>query len=100
MKRAQSCFSGKQFRAISSARCRSWITQQMYKHTLIATDGSELAERAVAAVLGLAKGLGAKATAVTVSEPWAAARTCHGSVGVPFDAYENAAAGDAAKALA
>jgi nucleotide-binding universal stress UspA family protein len=72
----------------------------MYKHILIATDGSELAEKAVAAGLGLAKGLGAKATAVSVSEPWAIARTCHGTVGVPFDAYENAAAGVAAKALA
>ena len=72
----------------------------MYKHILIATDGSELAEKAVAAGLELAKGLGARATTVTVSEPWAIARTCHGSVGVPFDAYESAAAGEAAKALA
>jgi nucleotide-binding universal stress UspA family protein len=72
----------------------------MYKHVLIATDGSELAEKAVEAGLALAKGLGAKATAITVSEPWAAARTCHGSVAVPFDAYENAAAQAASKTLA
>jgi nucleotide-binding universal stress UspA family protein len=72
----------------------------MYKHILIATDGSELAEKAVAAGLALAKGLGAKATAITVSEPWAAARTCHGSVAVPFGAYENAAAQAASKTLA
>jgi nucleotide-binding universal stress UspA family protein len=37
----------------------------MYKHILIATDGSELAGKAVAAGLALAKGLGAKVTAIT-----------------------------------
>jgi len=42
----------------------------VYKHILIATDGSELAAKAVTQGLGLAKALGAKATAVTVSEPW------------------------------
>ena len=42
----------------------------MYKHILIATDGSELAAKAVTHGLELAKALGAKATAVTVSEPW------------------------------
>ncbi len=42
----------------------------MYKHILIATDGSELASKAVAQGLELAKALGANATAVTVSEPW------------------------------
>jgi Universal stress protein family len=39
----------------------------VYKHILIATDGSELAAKAV--TQGLAP-LGAKATAVTVSERW------------------------------
>ena len=72
----------------------------MYKHILIATDGSQLAEKAVSAGLTLAKGVGAKATAVTVSEPWATARTCDGSVVVPFDAYETAAAEAATKSLA
>jgi nucleotide-binding universal stress UspA family protein len=42
----------------------------MYKHILIATDGSELAAKAVTQGLALAKALRAKATAVTVSEPW------------------------------
>ena len=42
----------------------------MYKHILIATDGSELAAKAVTQGLALAKALGAKATVVTVSEPW------------------------------
>lgn len=42
----------------------------MYKHILIATDGSELAKKAVVQGLALAKGIGAKATAVTATEPW------------------------------
>src|SRR5438046_8551520 len=43
----------------------------MYRHLLIATDGSELAGKAVAQGLALAKELGAKVTAVTVTEPFA-----------------------------
>ena len=42
----------------------------MFKHILIATDGSELADKAVVQGLTLAKALNAKATAVTVTEPW------------------------------
>jgi len=42
----------------------------MYKHILIATDGSELADKAVATGLALAKGLETKVTAVTAIEPW------------------------------
>jgi len=42
----------------------------MYKHILIATDGSELAGKGVDAGLALAKALQASATLVTVSEPW------------------------------
>jgi nucleotide-binding universal stress UspA family protein len=42
----------------------------MYKHILISTDGSELAQKAEAAALELAKKLGASVTAVTVTEPW------------------------------
>ena len=38
----------------------------MYRHILIPTDGSELAQRAVRHGLGLAKALGAKVTAATV----------------------------------
>ncbi len=71
----------------------------MYKHILIATDGSELAEKAVKTGLNLAKVLGAQATAVTVSEPWAWVVTGEASAGFPFDAYEKAAAEAAAKTL-
>ena len=41
----------------------------MYKHILIATDGSELATKAVATGLELAKTLAAKVTFVAVTEP-------------------------------
>ncbi len=39
----------------------------MYKHILIATDGSEIAEKAVAHGVALAKALGAKVSLVTVT---------------------------------
>jgi nucleotide-binding universal stress UspA family protein len=42
----------------------------MYKHVLIATDGSELSQKAEVTGLTLAKDFGAQATAVTVTEPW------------------------------
>jgi nucleotide-binding universal stress UspA family protein len=42
----------------------------MYKHILIATDGSDLAQKAESAGLTLAKALNAQTTAVTVTEPW------------------------------
>ncbi|MGT2465331.1 universal stress protein [Mesorhizobium atlanticum] len=44
----------------------------MYKRILIATDGSELAQKGAAHGLELAKGLGATVTFVTVSEPFPA----------------------------
>lgn len=42
----------------------------MFKHILIATDGSELGQKALAQGLELAKLLQAKALAVIVTEPW------------------------------
>ena len=42
----------------------------MYKSILIPTDGSELAAKAVEHGVLLAKGIGAKITALTVSEPF------------------------------
>ena len=44
----------------------------MYKHILIATDGSELAGRALAHGLALAKELKAPVTVVTVTQLWSA----------------------------
>ncbi|MCW5581690.1 MAG: universal stress protein [Luteimonas sp.] len=42
----------------------------MYSRILVATDGSELAGKGVAAGLALAKALQAQVVLVTVSEPW------------------------------
>jgi nucleotide-binding universal stress UspA family protein len=71
----------------------------MFKHVLIATDGSELAERAVAQGLQLAKVLNAKVTAVTATEPWTAVVTGEAALAFPHADYEKAAAENAAKIL-
>jgi len=42
----------------------------MYRHILIPTDGSELAEHAVANGLSLAKSVGAKVTVIIVEDPF------------------------------
>jgi nucleotide-binding universal stress UspA family protein len=72
----------------------------MYTHILIATDGSELAERAVEQGLTLAKTLGSKVTAVTVTEPWTAAVSGEWAVAFPVEDYEKAAAANAESILA
>lgn len=72
----------------------------MYKHILIATDGSELAGKAVAAGLALAKELKSKVTAITVSEPWTALVTGEMALGFPYQEYEKGAAENAQSILA
>jgi nucleotide-binding universal stress UspA family protein len=72
----------------------------MYKHILIATDGSELAGKAVNAGLQLAKVLNANVTAVTVTEPWTAYITGEGPIAFPIDEYEKSAAENATRTLA
>ena len=42
----------------------------MYRHILIPTDGSDLAEHAVTNGLALAKSLGAKVSVIVVEEPF------------------------------
>lgn len=42
----------------------------MYKHLLVPTDGSDLADKAVHHCIDLAKETGARVTALTVSEPF------------------------------
>ena len=42
----------------------------MYTHILIATDGSEIAGKALPHAIELAKALGAKLSAVTITEPY------------------------------
>lgn len=69
----------------------------MFEHILIATDGSDLARIAVETGLGLAKALGAKATAVTVTPSLASVAPGEPEIGFPVEEYiratkENAAA--------
>ena len=71
----------------------------MYKHILIATDGSDLAERAVEQGLSLAKLTNAKATVMTVTEPWTAAVSGEWAVAFPVEEYEKASEANAAKIL-
>jgi nucleotide-binding universal stress UspA family protein len=71
----------------------------MYAHILVATDGSELAQRAVEQGLALAKVLGSAVTAVTVTEPWTAAVSGEWAVAFPVEEYEKASAANAEKIL-
>lgn len=64
----------------------------MYKHILIATDGSELAERAVTHGLELAKTANAKVTLLTVSEPMWSAVPGEMAIAFPHEEYERATA--------
>src|SRR5262245_37122560 len=72
----------------------------MYKHILIATDGSELAGRGVSAGLALAKVLDARVTVVTVTEPWSAMMIGESALMFPIGDYEKAAAENATRILA
>jgi nucleotide-binding universal stress UspA family protein len=71
----------------------------MYQHILIATDGSELAGRAVSAGLELAQALRAKVTAVTATEPWSSMVAGEAALSFPIEDYEKAAAENAARIL-
>jgi nucleotide-binding universal stress UspA family protein len=65
----------------------------MYKRFLIATDGSELAEKAVTSGLTLAKELGAQVVVVTATEPWTTMTNGEGfAFSFPVEEYEKAAA--------
>ena len=72
----------------------------MFKSILIASDGSDLAERAASRGVELAKLLKAKVTAVTVTEPWTAVVTGEAALGFPFEEYEKRSAENAARILA
>ena len=74
----------------------------MHKHILIATDGSEPANQAVAYGLALAKEHKAVVTVVTVTEPWSAFNLALDSeIGNPnpLSQYETQAAAAAKKVL-
>ncbi len=67
----------------------------MYTHILIATDGSELATKALRHGLQLAKLCGARVTAVTVTEPFTNVMTGELAVAFPVADYERIAAANA-----
>lgn len=71
----------------------------MYKHLLIATDGSSVGQKAVDHGLALAKTVGAKVTVVTVTEMWSAFDMA-GQGLAKIETYEAAAAQSANKILA
>ncbi len=71
----------------------------MYKNILIASDGSELAQKAVDQGLALAKALDAKALAVTVTEPLSVVAPGEIAIAFPIDEYEKGAAATAAEIL-
>jgi nucleotide-binding universal stress UspA family protein len=72
----------------------------MYKHILVATDGSDLARKAVAQAIALAKALGSQLTAVTVTEPWEAVVVGEASIVLPPADYDTAVARQAEQILA
>ena len=71
----------------------------MYRHLLIATDGSELANKAVEQGLSIAKAFDAKVTIVTATEPWMMSAPGEVAVVFPVEQYEKAAAENASKIL-
>ena len=71
----------------------------MYKHILIATDGSEPAQKAVDQGLRLAKELDAEASAVMITEPFGAEVPAEVAIAYPVETYEEDAAASAAKCL-
>ena len=73
--------------------CEPLESEEMYKHILIATDGSELAAKGVEHGLALAAPLGAKVTVLMVTEPLrprAAQAAIAGGVRDPIARYDQA----------
>ncbi|MGE0629385.1 MAG: universal stress protein [Hyphomicrobiaceae bacterium] len=71
----------------------------MYKHILLATDGSDLAQHAVDHGLQLAKSVGARATIITVTMPWSAVAYGDMAVAVPPDDFDKSMVEVATKTL-
>ncbi len=71
----------------------------MFTHILIATDGSELAAKAVAQGLEIAKGLGARVTAVNITEPWVAVAPSEVAMAFPIKEYDESVAANAHRIL-
>lgn len=60
----------------------------MYQHILLATDGSDVADRAAQQGLNLAKALGARVTAVTVIQPLHVVAPAEIMIAFPADEYD------------
>lgn len=71
----------------------------MYTHILIATDGSDLARKAVKQGLAIAKALGAKVTAINVTEPWIAVAPGEVAMAFPIREYDDSVAANAQRIL-
>lgn len=71
----------------------------MYKHFLIALDGSDISKIALQQGLTLAKIAKAKITLLTITEPWASIAPDQMIVGFPSEMYENAACAEASRIL-
>jgi nucleotide-binding universal stress UspA family protein len=69
----------------------------VYKHLLIATDGSELAQKAVDQGFALAKALNAKATVINVTPSWTS--TVSGELAIHAENYNKLVAEAAWKVL-
>ena len=72
----------------------------MFKGILIATDGSECAAKATGSGLQLAKSLGARAVALTATEPWPTMVNAKAmGINFPSAEYETASKAEAARIL-
>lgn len=73
----------------------------MFKRILIATDGSDLAHKAVATGLALAQRLEAEVVAVTATEPWTGMTNGEGfAFNFPIEEYEKSCSEQAERTLA
>jgi nucleotide-binding universal stress UspA family protein len=72
----------------------------MYKHILIATDGSVVGDKAIEQGLDVAKKFGAKATIIKVTEMWSALDVAGRDALSKIETYEKAAGEAAQEVLA
>ena len=71
----------------------------VYKHLLIATDGSELAQKAFDQGLDLAKAINARATVIYVTPSWASIISGRLAFTFPPETYNKAVAEEASEIL-
>jgi nucleotide-binding universal stress UspA family protein len=71
----------------------------VYKHLLIATDGSEMAQKAVDQGFDLAKAINARATVIYVTPSWASIISGKPAFTFPSESYNKQVAEEASKIL-